>query len=120
VTARSDYKHLVPPTGPDPEEVAHVARVLGVPDGPWHSEALGRGAAGATNGLWRVVGPGWSAVCKVVAHSDAGHARWRTSSRESDPLYWRREAEAYCSGFLDRIVGGAESGVEVPRHLACF
>lgn len=120
MTARSDYKHLVPPTGPDPEEVAHVARVLGVPDGRWHSEALGRGAAGATNGLWRVVGPGWSAVCKVVAHSDAGHARWRTSSRESDPLYWRREAEAYCTGFLDRIVGGAESGVEVPRHLACF
>lgn len=108
-------------TGPDPLEVARVAVAMGArADAPWSATAMGRRVAGATAGLWRVDAGAWSAICKVATHSDHGHENWRTAEAETDPMYWRREPTAYCSGFLERVVDASGSGVHTPRLLACF
>jgi hypothetical protein len=105
---------------PTADDVARVAGLLGGrADGAWHTERLGAWVAGATAGLWRVRGDGWSAIAKTLAHSDRGHAHWRTSGDERDPMYWRREALAYCTGFLDRVLDEERTGLRAPRCLAC-
>jgi Phosphotransferase enzyme family len=60
--------------------------------------------ASATTGLWRVRAADRTAVVKVVAHGpDRGSENWRSGADESHWYYWRREADAYGSGLLDRV-----------------
>jgi hypothetical protein len=118
--AAGGYEVAVRAPGPASDEVADVATRLGTRAEGWTAQPLGPGVAGATAGLWRVRGAGWSAVCKVGAHSEAGHANWRTASDEEHPMYWRRETVAYCSGFLAGVVDGSGSGIAAPGVIACF
>jgi hypothetical protein len=58
---------------------------------------------------------GRTAVVKLVAHEpDRGSENWRSGADESHWYYWRREAEAYGSGLLDRLGAG---GLRAPRCL---
>jgi PAS domain-containing protein len=118
--SRPGYEVRMTAEGPDPDEAARVAVAMGADaDAPWTATRIGRHVAGATVGLWRVEGAGWRAVCKVAAHSDHGHERWRTSEAVTDPWFWRREPDAYCSGFLRRVVDESASGLRTPGVLAC-
>lgn len=58
-----------------------------------------------TAGLWRVSTASDSAVLKVVALGGKHHPRWPAAAEEAHPYYWRREACAYESGLLERLVG---------------
>ncbi len=105
---------------PSADDVARVTSVLGARgDGDWRAERLGAGVAGATAALWRVRGEGWSAIAKTVTHSERGSEHWRTSGDELDPMYWRREALAYCTGFLERVLDEEHTGLRAPRCLLC-
>ena len=61
--------------------------------------------AAASAGIWRVSGPGWSLVLKVLRHSVEGHRHWRSGEDEDHWYYWRREAVAYESGLLSSLAG---------------
>ncbi|MDO8188617.1 phosphotransferase [Conexibacter sp. JD483] len=99
-----------------------VARLTGDRSAPPEPHVVapldGAGPGGATGGLWRVASaPGaaqpWSAVLKLVVHSDAGHRHWRSSRSPRDPMYWKHEALLYGSGLLDELSGG----LRAPRCL---
>lgn len=63
--------------------------------------------ASATAGLWRVRVGDRSAVVKVLAHApEGGSENWRSGADVTHWYYWRREADAYRSGLLDRLGGG--------------
>jgi hypothetical protein len=54
-----------------------------------------------TDGIWRVVASGFSAVLKVVVHRPGGDVHWQPSRVPTHWNYWRREADAYRSGITD-------------------
>jgi hypothetical protein len=100
-----------------PQPPAEVAAVFGDAVHGVAVEPLAHAAvASATTGLWRVGAAGRTAVVKLVAHGpDRGSENWRSGADESHWYYWRREAEAYRSGLLDRLGAG---GLRAPRcHL---
>jgi len=78
------------------------------------TDFLGGGAAASnTVGAWRVteaappgVAPRWSMVLKVLRHSENSDTYWPSSRDPSDPMYWRREVDAYESGLLSSFAGG--------------
>jgi hypothetical protein len=61
--------------------------------------------ASASAGIWRVRAGERSAVLKLIAHSDDGHAHWRSGEDPSHWYYWRREVLAYESGLLASLPG---------------
>jgi hypothetical protein len=65
--------------------------------------------AGATVGVWRVTASGRSVVLKVLAHSERGHANWRTSADAADWMYWRREACIFESTLFDTLPAGVRA-----------
>ena len=67
---------------------------------------LYRPVASASGGIWRLKGEGWSAVLKLVRHSDQGHPLWLSGEDVSHWYYWRRELLAYSSGLLAQLSGG--------------
>ena len=87
----------------------------------WHYKRLNRSVGIATAGIYRLSGAAqradhdraWSLILKVVSPSAAGAAGGLTEI-ESHPLYWKREALAYQSGWLDHLPGG----VRAPRCLS--
>jgi hypothetical protein len=63
--------------------------------------------AGATRALRRDRLPdGTPAVVKVVHQGEGTNPRWRSSTDEGDPYYWKREPLAYTTGFLAREFEG--------------
>jgi len=54
----------------------------------------------ATAGLARVVADGVSHVVKTLRPRTDGHPHWPASTDPDDPMWWRREADAYASGLL--------------------
>ncbi len=108
-----------------------AAEILG-----WRCEPLSyTDRTPVSGGVYRVAGDArsggavraWSLVLKI-ARSPAGRS-WPDGRRAphgwgtdlTHTQYWRREAEAYCSGLLDRLAesgaDGAAGGLVVPR---CF
>jgi len=68
-----------------------------------------------SRGLWRARTTSDSAVVKVVALGGKHHPRWPAAADEEHPYYWRREALAYESGLLERLVG-----LRTPRCRGVF
>lgn len=64
----------------------------------------GQGVASATAGIWRCSAGDWSAVVKLLRHGDLGSPAWRSGEEAGHWYYWRREADAFSSGVLDRLV----------------
>ena len=98
------------PDGPAPEtpelEVV-VPQIAGprVRAEGWVKEMIFQPVASATAGIWRYRGDGWSAVLKLLHHSDVGSPMWLSGEDESHWFYWQREALAYESGLLDSLAG---------------
>jgi hypothetical protein len=61
--------------------------------------------ASASAGIWRVQTPDRSAILKVIAHSEGGHAHWRSGEAATHWYYWRREVLAYETGLLASLPG---------------
>jgi hypothetical protein len=59
----------------------------------------------ATAGVWHVETGSDSAVLKVIHPNQSGDPRWPAALEPEHPYYWRREAIAYSSGLLERLVG---------------
>ena len=72
----------------------------------WTRRALVGGRAGSTAGIYRVAGPGWSVVLKILNRSGG-------LDDPNDYRYWRREAHVFESALLD----GLPPGLRGPR---CF
>ena len=73
----------------------------------------------ATGGIWRVRGPGGSAVVKLArppSTPPAGSPGWQTSDDPVHWNYWRREVLAYTTGFAASVY--AEAGIVAPELLA--
>ncbi|HEX4744040.1 MAG TPA: hypothetical protein VFW12_05145 [Candidatus Limnocylindria bacterium] len=100
-------------TKPDATTIARVVRAaLGDPDataGPWESTPVQwQSIAPTTAALMRYSGTTpdgrvWSAINKVIRQADA---RWNSD--------WRREADVYASGVLERL----PPGIRAPRVYA--
>ena len=109
------------PDGPAPDHLeleVVVPQIAGPPvraEG-WVREAIFRPVASATAGIWRYQGDGWSAVLKLLHHSDVGSPMWRSGEHESHWFYWEREALAYESGLLDSLAGP----LRAPRCFGVF
>jgi len=72
--------------------------------------------AGATRALRRDRLPdGTPAVVKVVHQGEGTNPRWRSSTDEGDPYYWKREPLAYTTGFL---TGEFDGPLRAPALLA--
>ena len=54
----------------------------------------------ATAALERVVADGVPYVVKTLRPRVDGHPHWPASTDPDDPMWWRREADAYGSGLL--------------------
>ena len=52
--------------------------------------------ASATGGIWRADGR----IVKVLRSDRVGHPYWPAEPHPENPLWWRREADAYASGLL--------------------
>lgn len=107
----------------EPSVVEQVARqIVGVHDAAleaWQVESIGGGASGEIGlsaGVQRVRGVAgtssgsvdWSVIVKVLTNAPVNVGSLAAPARD-DPhtiQYWRREAEAYASGLLDRSVDG--------------
>jgi Phosphotransferase enzyme family len=89
-------------------ELTEVVRKLtgSSPPGPWRSTKLYDPVASATAGIWRVSGPQWSVVLKIVHHGRQGHPNWQSGGEPEHWYYWKREVLAYRSGLLASFVGG--------------
>jgi aminoglycoside phosphotransferase (APT) family kinase protein len=70
-----------------------------------------------TGGVYRVKGESFSLVIKIVQHGrdPSPDALWVSGAEETHRNYWKREWEAYCSGFLDALPGE----LRAPRTLRC-
>jgi hypothetical protein len=62
--------------------------------------------ASASAGIWRVSTRWRSLILKLVAHSDEGHANWRSGEDPNHWYYWQREVLAYETGLLRSLRGG--------------
>jgi hypothetical protein len=62
--------------------------------------------ASASVGIWCVTCGDDDAVLKLLAHDPAHAGNWPSSDEIDHWGYWRREADAYASGLLDRLAGG--------------
>jgi len=88
------------------DELAVVTRAS---DGPQDLTTVridslyGQGVASATAGIWRCSTEGWSVVLKLLRHGDQGSPAWRSGEAPDHWYYWRREADAFTSGALDRL-----------------
>ncbi|GAB3836983.1 hypothetical protein ACFPIJ_17350 [Dactylosporangium cerinum] len=72
----------------------------------------------ATGGIWRVRGPGGSAILKVARPPTAGPAgspAWQTSDEPTHWNFWHREVSAYTTGFAARVY--ADAGIAAPELL---
>jgi hypothetical protein len=67
--------------------------------------------ASASRGIWRVTAGAQSAVVKLIAHSDGGHANWKSGGDPAHWYYWRREVCAYEDDLLEAL----PDGVRAPR-----
>ena len=94
-----------------PQIVGHAGPFHG-----WVSEAIFEPVASATAGIWLYRGDGWSAVLKLLHHSDVGSPMWLSGEHESHWFYWQREALAYESRLLDSLAGP----LRAPRCYAVF
>ncbi|WP_203924229.1 aminoglycoside phosphotransferase family protein [Rugosimonospora africana] len=71
----------------------------------------------ATGGIWRVRGPGGTAILKVAQPpSGTAGSSWPTSDEPTHYNYWRREVLAYTTGLAGRVY--ADAGIAVPEPLA--
>jgi hypothetical protein len=68
--------------------------------------------ASASLGIWRVTAGAQSAVLKLIAHSEGGHANWQSGGDPAHWYYWRREVCAYEGGLLESL----PDGVRAPRR----
>ncbi|WP_035699652.1 phosphotransferase, partial [Glycomyces tenuis] len=90
-----------------------VCSPVGVPSG-W--EPLQHNAANeATGGIWRVTGPGGTAVLKHATPGEGGSGHWAPSDDARHWNYWKREYLAYTTGAAERYGEGA--GLLAPRLL---
>ena len=97
------------PPAIDPSEIAAVFGLDSPPaarDITW-SDRLDQGVAGATVGVWSVEIRNSSAqeraILKIISAENSGHSRWAPSSDQDNPMFWRREADAYSSGALGAL-----------------
>lgn len=82
-----------------------LAEAVGRAPGTYIVESVHEPVAGASAGVWRVTGDGWSVVLKLLRHGAGGHENWRSGEGEEHWYYWRREALAYESGLLATFAG---------------
>jgi hypothetical protein len=73
-----------------------LAEILGRAPGGFFVESLHEPVAGASAGVWRVAGDGWSVVLKLLRHGAGGHENWQSGEDENHWYYWRREAAWRC------------------------
>jgi hypothetical protein len=101
------------PLPPDAELRVVAERLGGDPDraGEVALTSIYAPVASASAGIWRVAGPEWSAVLKVLRHGDGGHPNWQSGAEVGHWYYWRREADAYHSGLLASLAGGVRAPV---------
>ena len=78
--------------------------------GRWRARPIsGHTISSATGGVWRVTTDAGNAsafALKLVHHSQAGHAYWRSQADPADPMYWMREPRLLESGLLDQLANG--------------
>ena len=86
------------------------------PGDGWIAETIFEPVASATAGIWRYRGDGWSAVLKLLHHSDVGSPMWLSGEDEDHWFYWQREALAFETGLLDSLAGP----LRAPRCLGVF
>ncbi|WNI18629.1 hypothetical protein [Actinacidiphila sp. ITFR-21] len=93
-----------------------VAAVLGDDGtaGPSWTELAHGGLNQATGGVWRVAGPGGSAVVKLCV--PGGPGPWASSPDPRHWNHWRREPLAYADGLTTSAFAAA--GIDSPRQLA--
>jgi hypothetical protein len=72
--------------------------------------------ASATAGIWRVTHGDWSAVLKVLRLGGTASPAWQAGTDETHWYYWKREALAYASGLLARLV----PPLRAPRCFGVF
>jgi hypothetical protein len=90
----------------------------------WRTERIDRGVGPATGGLFRLAATlreGEAEYEQTVVLKVVSPAAWRRMVTDPDdpalhrhPLYWKREALAYQSGWLEQLPGG----LRAPRCLA--
>jgi hypothetical protein len=113
-----------PPLGKN-ELTPVVRRALGSPTAEvaeWTAWPLGGGVGVSSGGVYRVEGTcvgrdgrrPWATVLKVLRQpADTGRSVGPHASIDSGdlshPNYWRREALAYGSGYLERLAGGLQA-----------
>ena len=100
------------------EDISPVCLPPALGDAVLDAEPLRHGQANAaTGGIWRVRGPGGTAIVKVARHppqTDAPKA-FPTSNEPTHWNYWRREAFAYETGLAATAYAGA--GITAPALL---
>lgn len=102
------------------EELAHLEGALPGDTIAGVEELHADSVSAATAGIWRVSVADGSGIerrtliLKVLHSSTAGHRYWPSSTDEGNPMYWRREADAFESGILAKPYG---PGIRAPH---CF
>jgi len=92
-----------------PVAEGELGQALGRAPGAYTVDSLHVPVAGASAGVWRATGDGWSVVLKLVRHGAGGHENWQSGENEDHWYYWRREALAYESGLLASLAGQARA-----------
>lgn len=70
----------------------------------------------ATGGIWRVTGPGGTAILKHATPTGQGAAHWPASTDPRHWNYWQREYLAYTTGYAAQY--GKATGLGAPALLA--
>lgn len=70
----------------------------------------------ATGGIWRVTGPGGTAVLKHATPGPASGGHWASSDDPHHWNYWKREYLAYTTGAVEQYGDG--TGLSAPTLLA--
>ncbi|WP_051393465.1 hypothetical protein [Glycomyces arizonensis] len=70
----------------------------------------------ATGGIWRVTGPGGTAILKHATPGSGGPGRWAASDDPHHWNYWKREYLAYTTGAAARY--GEGTALSAPQLLA--